>query len=183
MAPEKAAVWDACALLNLLATDCAPGVLASLGCDCLVEAGLREEVHYLRPLPEDRSSAELVPVRIDDLIAGGALTLTELRHEDELALFVSLAERLGDGEARSLAVASCRGLRLVTDDRAALRTAAGLQPSVPCLTTPEWVRLWAERTRQEARALRAVLRRIEVRARYLPPRTHPLRGWWEERLE
>ena len=52
------------------------------------------------------------------------LILTRLAGDEELALRQELPRKLHEGEATSLAIASCRGWRLLTDDRDARTYAA-----------------------------------------------------------
>lgn len=60
----------------------------------------------------------------------GWLRLTNLRGDEERALWNGLPPRLHAGEAVSLAVAACRGWHLLTDDRDARVYAAHLGVSV-----------------------------------------------------
>jgi hypothetical protein len=88
------------------------------------------------------------------------------------------AAELDDGEARSAAVALHRGLWLVTDDRPSLRVARTNVPAIPSLTTPEWMKQWAEGEPAESQAVRDAVHRIEMCARYRPRRLDPLHAWW-----
>jgi hypothetical protein len=177
--PEEPLVWDGCGLLNLAATTRAEEVLRSLGRESSVVAEVLErEALYLRPLPEEDASGTVVPTDVSRLVEMRALAVVTLTPA-EIELFVRLAEQVDDGEARTIAVAWSRGLRLVTDDRAALRVWRELGARAPGLTTPEWVRLWSEACGSAPEVIGGVLRRIEVCARYRPRHTHPLYEWWE----
>ena len=63
---------------------------------------------------------------IREAVKAGWLTEVSLNPRKEKALFESLSISLGLGEASSLAVAACRGLRLASDDQAARREAGRL---------------------------------------------------------
>jgi hypothetical protein len=171
-------VWDACALLNLLATGREEEILASFTCPSLVVREVREgEVFYLRPLPEEGGADDKVPVDLAPLIASGLLQETEL-DAAERATFVAFATRIDDGEARSAAVATRRGLWLVTDDRPCRNLVGSLPAPLPVLTTPDWVKWWSDASRSTTDVVAETVRRIQCRASFRVQRNHPLREWW-----
>ncbi len=139
------------------------------------------EVLALRPLPEEDPKGALVSVDLTLLLQDGLLQEVVLTPVEE-STFVAYAAAIDDGEARSSAVAMHRGLTLVTDDRASIRFVQSLSPTLPVLTTMDWIKSWADTTAVETATLGEVLRRIELCARYRPPRHHPLKSWWEEHL-
>jgi hypothetical protein len=180
MPPITGIVWDACGLLNLVATGREEEILGSLRCpSCVVRQVRIGEVLYLRPLPEeDQSGARaLLPIGLMHLLDSGLLQDMDL-DEAEQATFVQFAAVVDDGEAKSAAAAMHRGMSLATDDRATIRLLATLPTPVPALTTLEWVKLWADQSAASAAEPGELIRRIEIRANFLPPRVHPLRGWW-----
>ena len=175
-------VWDACALLNLMATGCAEMILPAFECQSHVVRDVRTaEVLYLRPLPEETGPKQLIAADVAALLASGLLMDVELL-EDEQAAFVAFAYEMDDGEARSAAVAAHREFWLVTDDRVSLRAAAASTPVIVTRTTPDWVRFYAETSGLDDTALAALLKRIQVCASYFPRRVHPLCAWWEAAL-
>src|SRR5579864_1673701 len=120
MSAPPGLVWDACALLNLLATREEIRILKAMRCSSYVVAEvLRDEVLHLRPLPEEDPLGRLVAADTSSLLHDGQLTEVSLG-PTELATFVRFAAFIDDGEARSAAVALHRGFRLVTDDRKSL---------------------------------------------------------------
>ncbi len=144
MPQEQGLIWDACTLLNLIATKRESEILTALACPSYVVREVRErEILYLRPLPEEDPQGELIKVDLEPLFSAGVLQEVELT-EEERRLFVMFASEMDDGEARSTAVAVQRGWRLVTDDKVSLRIAREYSPAIPTLTTPEWVKAWAE---------------------------------------
>ncbi len=172
-------VWDACALLNLVATRYAAQILGVFGCPSFIVRQVREgEVLYLRPLPEEDPQGNLVPVDVTDLLKAGALQEVELIGAEQ-ATFIVFAAEMDDGEAQSAAVAAHRGWWLVTDDRVSLRAAREYTPSIPTITTPEWVKRWAEKASVDQKRLAEVLRRIRICSDYYPRRMHPLKDWWD----
>jgi hypothetical protein len=180
---EGPVIWDACALLNLVATAREQEILTSLSCPCYVVKEVRVgETSYHRPLPEEDPEGRLVPVDLSPLLGLGLLQDVALT-PDEQELFVEYALEIDDGEARTAAVAASRGYRIATDDRPAIRFAGSLDPAPAVLTTPEWLKLWAEATQADEEVLGDVLRRIELCARYHPRRLHPLFDWWSKHVK
>jgi hypothetical protein len=166
-------IWDACALLNLLATGREADILGALPGPHHATAIALRETHKLRcPEPGEYETVTLAP-----LVERGRLVVVT-PSDQEIGRFVELAAELDDGEAMALAVAGCRALRLVTDDRKAITTAANCVPPVACLTTAEWMREWATRSRPSLGELADALLRIETRACYAPRATDPLAPWW-----
>jgi predicted nucleic acid-binding protein len=87
-----------------------------------------------------------------------ATTLSEV----ESALSVKYAVEIDDGEAQSIAVASTRGLPLLTDDNGAMKLAARL--GIPIQTTLRLARLWGEA--QPRNAVVNAMRSLRARANY-----------------
>ena len=172
-------VWDACTVLNLVATDRAAEILTSFGIPNYIVRQVREgEVFSLRPLPEDDPKGDLVAVDLIPLLKQGILIEVELTTE-EVAAFVEFADEMDDGEARTLAVAVHRGLIMVTDDKKSIRIAQKLEPSIEVITTLDWVKIWVDKNRIDRATVSAVLHRIEICAHYRPRRSHPFKPWWE----
>ncbi|HZT42300.1 MAG TPA: hypothetical protein VFA07_08920 [Chthonomonadaceae bacterium] len=175
-------IWDACTLLNLVATRRASEILTVLGCPSFIVKQVREkEILYLRPLPDADPPERLIPVDLTPLQDMGALQDVELTAAEQ-ATFVTFAVEMDDGEARSAAVAAHRGWWLVTDDRVSLRVARKHSTPIHTVTTPEWVRYWSEEASVDDTTLAQTLNRSQICANYIPRRVHPLRGWWDTHL-
>ncbi len=173
--------WDACALLNLAATGRAEEILESLACTSwVVSETLDREVLHLRPLPESLSQ-DLQAFSFEPQLATGQLSKVTLE-PSELLSFVHFALRVDDGEARTIALAHHRSMRIATDDRPALRLMSQLSPPVPPLTTPEWLKQWVVQQAVGRLDAAEVLRRVELCARYRPGPRHPLFEWWEDTI-
>lgn len=175
-------IWDACSLLNLIATQRAIEILTVLGCPSYVVQQVRVgEIQYLRPLPEEDPSGGLIAVDLAPILNSGALQEVILTATEQ-ATFLSFAVEMDDGEAYSAAIAAHRDWWLATDDRVSLRVAREQSPPISTITTPDWMRYWAENASPAADLLAEVLRRIQICANYHPRRVHPLRGWWDTAL-
>ena len=91
-----------------------------------------------------------------------------------------LAGDLDDGEAMAMAIATSRGMRFASDDQKACRVFLELVNAADRLTcTSSILKQWAERRAVTAPRLKAVLRRIGTRARFIPPRRDPNAEWWQ----
>ena len=165
---------DASVLLNLLAADCLPEIAAALDWQFAICTLVRDEAKRLR----DASTGEMVPVDIAPLIESGFLQILELSGDDEQTLYVEQSIVVDDGEAMSIAIATNRKLELAIDDKQASNHASRTFPDLKLWTTPEIIKLWADAAALSQQRLREVFVSIEVRARYSPPRSHPLATWW-----
>ena len=176
--PGQPLVWDACDLLCLVASNRASEILVALGCPCfVVREVLAGETLWLRLLPEEAGQPSLIRGDLSDLLQDGLLheiTMTQ----PEALLMVEYAEVLDDGEARTAAAAFTRGWLVATSDRAAVRLLRSLEPPPPVLTAVDWVKQWSEAVSADPGAVAEVIRRIELRSRWRPPRAHPLAAWW-----
>jgi predicted nucleic acid-binding protein len=163
---DKSLVLDACVVINLLATDLLDEILLAQGTSVLIAGQVAAEALFL-----DEADGTRNRVHPDHL------PVTNL-DGDEFDAFVTYATQLGDGEAATLAIAACRGFTAATDDRKALRLAAGAVPNVPCVDTPELIQRWVEVADPSPTQIQEALRKIEDRARYRPRKDHPLAGSW-----
>ena len=105
------------------------------------------------------------------------LEILSTDNEDELLTFIDLSLGVGAGEAMTAALAIHRGCIVVTDDRKASRVM--LERGVALRTSLELIRVWSVRSRIPGDTLRAALIDLRQRGRYEPPRSHPLRDWWD----
>lgn len=179
-------VYDASVLLNLLASGQPADLIRVSGTPAYVTPAVVAETLYIRG--HDPANP-LEPVSLGPLIQAGLLAACPLETAAEYALYVRYAAQLDDGEAMSLAICHARNYILATDDKKARRVASGLtpgppqeaaQPPIPLLETPHILRRRADHHRPDSETIRALLRRIERKARYRPPaQDDPLYRWWE----
>ncbi|HXE51618.1 MAG TPA: hypothetical protein VN541_01315, partial [Tepidisphaeraceae bacterium] len=109
----------------------------------------------------------------------GVFELCQISTPEETAFYVKLATQMSDGEAMSVAIASCRGWSVATDDMPARRAAAGLKVKAYC--TPQLLRIWAESNGVPAVDVANAIEKIEVLARYVPRADLPDADWWSKR--
>lgn len=168
-------VIDSCCLINLRAVGDLTDVLPHLGLSWHVPPAVETEALFLRTIAADGSRGR-EPIDLQPSISAGILRLCRLQPGTETELYVELAAELHDGEAMSLAIASCRNWLLATDDKLAIRRAGDL--GVPLVGTPELIHRWADASGPTPHELALALQRVQTRARFMPSRRSPLHGWW-----
>lgn len=97
--------------------------------------------------------------------------------DSELETATDLSIEIDDGEAECLAVALHRDLVFVSDDSLAIAVAESR--GVQAASSLDLISQWADLDPSRSALLLSILERIELLARYVPPRNHPRRGWWE----
>jgi predicted nucleic acid-binding protein len=150
-------------------------VLSALPYRLLVaDAVEREEVSIRRMVDVagcERENVDLVRCfQRKCLHRAGAMT------SEERSLFVSLAFRLDDGEAMSIALGIARKLPVATDDRLGRTVAA--EVGVATVGTPELAQAWAKAEDLNDQEVANALRRVEALARYKPTVDVPDGPWW-----
>lgn len=164
---------DACCVLNLAGAGVnAVDVADALGLALVVVEQVVSEALWV----EDLVDGEPVRTPVDlDAPAFAALTRVSLA-DDELALYVTLARDVDDGEAATLAVARMRGLAVMTDDRKARRVAQ--EQGLAVLGTAEVLRRASEHLSASREDVGEMLDRVQRRSRFRPRRGDPEAEWW-----
>ncbi len=168
---------DCCSLLNLYATRRMQEMLQALSVRCVVAEAVVGEAVYVPRGGESADAAEREPVDLQPLISTGLVEVWRPEKEAEYASFVSFAVDIDDGEAMACALALHRGAAVVTDDRKTVRILRNRVPQLAVFTTTQVLRFWAESIQLGNAALRAVLRDVEARARFVPGGHDPLQPW------
>lgn len=137
-----------------------------------------DEALFVRRGGSDEDVDDRIPIDLSLLVERELLQIESQFNEEELATFIDLAINVDDGEALTLAVAEHRGYVFVSDDRKAMRIAAD-RGLVDVATSLELIRDWIEAQRLSTERSRRILVDLYERGRYIPPRSHPLREWWE----
>lgn len=174
----QAMAWDAACFLNLLATGYAEQILDALGCEAvLVRQTKEQEILFLRSPDGSGNRLEIMPV-VDQLIEDGCVTLLEMTSADVEA-HLHWAAQMRGGEAYCFAVAETRGMTVATDDRSCTNKARQVNPHIPCVTTPEWLKMWADSGSVSDHDVRQAKQNIVVQARFNLKPLHPLFSWWD----
>ncbi len=170
---------DSSVLLNLLATDSLGNIAVANGWQWAICPVVREESRKLR----DPVSDEMVLTDLTPLVSTGVLQVLDLSGEAEQLCYVEQSMLVDDGEAMSIAIAAQRGFELAMDDKQAANHARRSFPRLRLWSTPEIIQQWAAAAKVEPKRLRNALQLIESRARYFPPKAHPLAEWWRRAKE
>lgn len=172
-------ILDACCVLTLYGSGHMGEVLDVLPGSVQVSKYVaEEEALTVYDGPPGNVRAEEAEVELEPLVKEGIVELTSLR-PDEQSTFLQLAQLLDDGEARTLAIAASRGCAIGTDDKRALRVCRRQTDCQP-VTTPKFMRHWAESSGPSSEEIEQALRDIYARAVYLPGSSHPEYEWWEQ---
>jgi predicted nucleic acid-binding protein len=168
---------DACVLINMFATGRFVEIAQASGVVFAVVREVTYETFYLRSNAE--GAEERTPVSLRDLQSAKQLDVIDLEGP-ELADLVTLATRLDEGEAATLACARHRRISVATDDKAALRILADDLPEVSVLRTSELMRIWAEGAQRGRAEVADALELIQQRASFQPPADDPESEWWDQ---
>src|SRR5687767_7435223 len=173
-----AVILDACGTLNLYASGQFVPILTALGHDWYLPAAVkRESQQYRQPDSADPDKLIAMPIELGPAIDGGVLSRCDCESDEETALYVELAARIGDdGESMGLAIAKCRRWSVLTDDKKARRIAKELEVTV--LATTGVMKQWAETVSPTAEELSRVLAAIERFANFRPGRAAEHYDWW-----
>jgi predicted nucleic acid-binding protein len=162
-------ILDACTLINLVAAGLFPDVSTSLGRPAAIVEQAAAESLYLH---EERDGERIkVPIDVSSL---PRLELTTA----ELDSYITLAQRLDDGEAASLAVAHHRRLAFATDDRAAIKAVRTQSLDVRLLSSAGLIRTSVDRLGLDPTEIASRLRRVEHVASFFPASDDLDREWW-----
>lgn len=167
---------DFCSLLNLYCGWDGIREIHSFGTSWSISDTAFRELRYVRSYAPD-GSIQNVAVATQAVLSHYPLQVLSVSGTHEQTTLVELSKSLDDGEAASLTLAKHRGLVFVSDDRPALNAAAAL--SVPTASTLGLLKTWSELDPANEARLGKIARRIRVLASFAPPRSSPLKSWWE----
>jgi hypothetical protein len=167
---------DACSIINLFCGWGGIQELHSFGMSWSTTTTALGEFREVRVQQSDGSITRS-PIEHRLILEQYPLTVHSNLGPEILATAATLSEEIDDGEAECLAVSLHRGLIFVSDDSLAVSAAGRL--SVRAASSLDLISDWAELEPTRLHLLGEVLGRIETLARYVPPRSHPRRGWWD----
>lgn len=176
-------VWDGYSLQNLASTKYEKEIILSLDRKSLVlDETISNEAMFLRPLPEENNDArELVKIEFSPLVSENILGVVGA---DEFLgdLFVEISQFLDDVDSKVVVSAFEKGCAIATDDKAVIRLIKMRLPNIRYITTPEWVSIWASKTRKDKKIIRDVIRRIHLCSNFVACKSDPLFEWWMNAL-
>jgi hypothetical protein len=179
--PPSPAVIDACCLIDLLVSGLAEEILRASGFAWHLPVAVRDEVRYVRRHdPGQLGAIVSEPADLGPFIVSGLLAPCQPGDKAEEARFVHYATMFrSDGEAMCLALAESRGWIVATDDRKAIRVAAGAGLTV--ISCPRLLKAWVDSSRPDDAVVAQVLADIETLAQFRPNAAMPESSWWLRR--
>jgi hypothetical protein len=176
--PPAPAVIDACCLIDLLVSGLAEEILRANVFTWHLPIAVKDEVSYIRRYDPSQPGVLINdPAELSPHLTSGLLTSCQPDDPQEEARFVHYAAQFrSDGEAMCLAMAESRGWTVATDDRKAIRFAAGAGLSV--ISCSQLVKAWADARRPDPAVLVQVLTDIETLAQFRPNPSMPESAWW-----
>ncbi len=173
-------ITDTSVILNLFATGVIEEILEQLEHDFMLCPAVRGEALFIRNAhSNEREKIELQPL-IDDAL----MLEADLDSQIEEELFITYSIEMGpgsDGEAMCFTLAQTRGFVAAVDDKRARRRALKVDgaQSVELVDSVELLRQWQLIASVDEERMKGIIRLIEVRARFKPPKSHSLSGWWD----
>lgn len=128
------------------------------------------------------NAARTTMVAIEKAIDRGIVEIVDFDFDSdaETGTFVNyLANNLGDGEAATCAIAVCREWAIAADDRKAISFIKQEASHVQILSTPEIIKHWSDAANVDFSQLSEALNAVQLNGRYSPPKSHPLKSWWD----
>lgn len=175
-------VLDACCVLNFCASGHLIEIVKSVPAQVVVTEVVRErELLTLQRLTgENNEDAN----QFETAIKKGLLSVIDFNSENEEETFVNYVFELGDdGESATCAIAVHREWAIATDDKKAISFFEREAPHLQILSTLEIVKHWSETGDISSATLPSALTAIQTRGHYMPHRNHPLRHWWEDKMQ
>lgn len=167
---------DACSIINLFCGWGGIQELHSFGTSWSTTTTALGEFKDVRVQQADGTIVRM-PVNHELLLEQYPLIVHAEFHPQEVATVMDLSALIDDGEAECLAIAKHRELIFVSDDGPAILAAEGL--GVRTASSLDLIITWAELEASRPARLTEIAERIEVLAKYVPPRSHPRREWWD----
>lgn len=175
-------IIDCCSLLNLLTGWGSLENLRPLPYTWSICEAVLGESEFTREFGPEGDQIE-VPLDVTALIKSGLLNVVRPETDGELADYVAFASEIDDGEAQALALAKHRKYILLTDDRKATKIAQRADVQVATITTASILKEWHEQSGVDQAALREVINRIQVLARFSPRKESADLRWWLAQLQ
>ncbi|MBE9126585.1 MULTISPECIES: hypothetical protein [unclassified Coleofasciculus] len=173
---------DACCVLNFCASGKLLAILQTIPVQVAVTQVVQErELNSLRRIEGEENEGAS---QFEEATAQGLLKVVDFKSEEEAETFVNYVFELGDdGESATFAIAIHRGWAIATDDKKAIAFFQRQAPHLQILSTPEIIKHWSEESGLDWSVLCDTLNAIRVKGCYVPPKNHPLRGWWEAAMK
>ncbi|MGK7941621.1 MAG: hypothetical protein AB4062_16015 [Crocosphaera sp.] len=166
---------DSCCVFNFVAS----GYFLAIINTITVQVAITQTVYEQELIKFDNFTRE-DKQQFDEAIVKGIVKIVDFESEIEADLFIYYVSILGDdGESATGAIAVNRGWSIATDDKAAINFFTQESPNLPILSTPDIIKYWSDQSNLSSKEVYPILNAISTKARYQPPRNHPLKSWWQ----
>jgi predicted nucleic acid-binding protein len=175
-------VLDTCCILNFYASGKFSEILEAIPAQVAVTEVVRsQELTTLQQLENQESEGKIY---FDKVVTEGLISIVDFESEAEAETFINYTAQMRDeGESATFAIAFHREWAVATDDKRAISFLKKEAPHIQIVSTLEAIEHWSKKSNIDSATLKATLSAIRVRARYQPPRNHPLLSWWETAMK
>ncbi|WP_293145665.1 MULTISPECIES: hypothetical protein [unclassified Microcoleus] len=175
-------VLDSCCILNFYASGKFLEILQAIPAEIVVTEVVRsKELKTLQRIENEESEGAIY---FDQAVQEGLISIVDFESEAEAETFINYTAQMRDeGESATFAIAFHREWTVATDDKRAIAFLRKEAPHIQIVSTLEIIEHWSEKSNIDSVTLKAALTAIRVRAKYQPPRNHPLLIWWETAMK
>jgi predicted nucleic acid-binding protein len=175
-------VLDTCCILNFYASGKFSEILEAIPAQVAVTEVVRsQELTTLQQLENQESEGKIY---FDKVVTEGLISIVDFESEAEAETFINYTAQMRDeGESATFAIAFHREWAVATDDKRAISFLKKEAPHIQIVSTLEAIEHWSKKSNIDSATLKVALSAIRVRARYQPPRNHPLLSWWETAMK
>jgi predicted nucleic acid-binding protein len=183
-------VLDTCCILNFYASGNFLEILEAIPAQVVVTEVVRaQELKTLQRLGSEENEGAIY---FEKAVKKGLISIVDFESEAEAETFINYTSQMRDeGESATFAIAFHREWSVATDDKRAISFLKKEAPHIQIGSTLEAIlrrrgsanEHWAKTTNIDSATLKAALSAIRVKARYQPPRNHPLLSWWETAMK
>lgn len=175
-------VLDTCCILNFYASGKFLEILEAIPAQVVVtEVVKSQELKTLQRLGNEENEGAIY---FEKAIKEGLVLIVDFESEEEAETFINYTAQMKDeGESATFAIAFHREWSVATDDKRAISFLKKEAPHIQIISTLEAIEHWSRKSNIDSATLKSALSAIRVRAKYQPPRNHPLLSWWENAMK
>ena len=175
-------VLDTCCILNFYASGKFLEIVEAIPAQIVVTEVVRsQELKTLQVLENEESKGAIY---FEKAVKESIISIVDFESEAEAETFINYTAQMKDeGESATFAIAFHREWSVATDDKRAISFFKKEAPHIQIISTLEAIEHWSESSNIDSAILKAALIAIRVKARYQPPRNHPLLSWWETAMK
>ncbi len=171
-------ILDTCCILNFYASGHFLEILKAIPAQVVIAEVVKskELTTFQRVADEENEGA----IYFEKGVENGLIVITDFESEIEAETFINYAAQMRDeGESATFAIAFSRDWVVATDDKRATSFLKKEAPHIQIFSTLTIIKYWSDKSSIDSATLKEALTAIRVKARYQPPRNHPLLSWWE----